>query len=126
MSIGTQSESRGECPVLISSRSTVPAGEAQILSEIQQVLDRRAALPHPPVTLAVSDAVALGIAGMFSSRTEHGQVLERLHRTGTVDSQELIEAAQFEQGYASAEGHAALHCLAGWVRKQVYNGSHAD
>jgi hypothetical protein len=122
MSIGTQSESRGERSVLISSRSTAPAGEAQILTEIQQVLDRRAALPHAPVTLAVSDAVALGIAGMFSSRTEHGQVLERLYRTGTVDSQELIEAAEFEQGYASAEGHAALYCLIGWARARVHSG----
>src|SRR5687767_4625301 len=100
MSTRTWSEPRGERPVLISSRSTAPAGEAQILTEIQQVLDRRGSLPHAPVTLTVSDAVALGIAGLFSNRTERGQVLERLYPTGSVDSQELIEAAQFEQGYA--------------------------
>jgi hypothetical protein len=28
-----------------------------------------------------------------------------------------------EQGYASAEGHGALHCLIGWVRTQVHKSS---
>jgi hypothetical protein len=77
-------------------------------------------MKHAPVTVAVSDAVALGIAALFSSRTESGQVLERFSRHGVVDSAELLEAATFEQGYASPEGHAALYCLIGWVRAQRY------
>ena len=106
--------------MLIGSRTIAPADEAQILTEIQQVLDRRGSMPHPPVNLAVSDAVAVGIAGMFGNRTEHGQVLERLYRTGSVDSDELIEAARFEQGYASAEGYAALRCLVLWVHHRTH------
>ncbi|TFV62316.1 UNVERIFIED_ORG: hypothetical protein E4P37_17410 [Bacillus sp. AZ43] len=108
--------------MLIGSRSTIPADEAQILGEVQQVLERRSAVPHAPVSLAVSDQVAVGIAGMFSNRTEHGQVLEKLYRTGSVDSDELIEAARFEQGYATPEGHAALYCLIGWARARVAAG----
>ncbi|WP_209305435.1 hypothetical protein [Blastococcus sp. CT_GayMR20] len=84
------------------------------------VLDRRAALKHPPVTLAVSDAVALGIAGIFRSPTPSGEVLGRFYRTGSVDSAQLIEAARTEQGYASPEGHAALYCLIGWVNAQLH------
>lgn len=56
---------------------------------------------------------------MFASRTPSGQVLERFYRTGTTDSDELIEAARTEQGYASAEGHALLYCLLGWVAARV-------
>ena len=36
------------------------------------------------------------------------------------DSEDLIEAAQLEQIFASPEGHAALYCLIGWVRAQVH------
>ncbi len=36
------------------------------------------------------------------------------------DSAQLIEAARTEQGYASAEGHAALYCLIGWVHGQLH------
>ena len=78
-------------------------------------------MKHAPVTVAVSDAVALGIAAIFSSPTDSGQVLERFYRRGAIDSNALLEAIQFEQGYASPEGHAALYCLAGWVRAQVHN-----
>jgi len=46
-------------------------------------------------------------------------VLDRFHRTGSADADELMEAARFEQGYASPEGHAALYCLIGWVRSRV-------
>jgi hypothetical protein len=106
--------------VLISCRATVPAGDAQILSEVQQVLERRGALPHAPVTMAVSDAVALGIASLFRSPTASGQVLGSFARTGKVDSDELIAAAESEQGYASAEGHAALYCLKVWARSKVF------
>jgi len=106
--------------VLIRSSTTARAGDDQVLREVQQVLDRRGAQAHPPVTLAVSDPVALAIAGMFRSSTEHGQVLDGLYRTGAADSHELIAAAEFERGYASAEEHAALFCLIGWVRAQVH------
>jgi hypothetical protein len=106
--------------VLISATSTTRAAQDQVGREVQQILDRRGALAHAPVTLAISDPVALAIAGMFSSSTEHGQVLDRLCRTGTADSHELIEAAEFERGYASAEGHAALFSLIGWARAKVH------
>jgi hypothetical protein len=89
------------------------------MAEMQQVLDRRGAMKHAPVTVAISDAVALGIAGQFSSNTLSGRVLERFYRTGSADSDDLIKAASMEQGFASAEGHAALYCLIGWVRSRV-------
>jgi hypothetical protein len=73
--------------------------------------------------MAVSDSAALGIAGTFSSQTPSGQVFERLYRKGSVDSDELIEAARVEQGYASPEGHAALYCLIGWARAQEARGT---
>ena len=106
--------------MLLSCRANSPAPESQIMAEMQQVLDRRGAMKHAPVTVAVSDAVALGIAAIFSSPTPAGQVMERFYRHGSTDSAELLEAVEFEQGYASAEGHAALYCLAGWVRAQVH------
>jgi hypothetical protein len=119
--MGTAMPSAWRVEVLLSCRATVPAPESQIMAEMQQVLDRRGAMKHAPVTVAVSDAVALGIAAIFSSPTPAGQVMERFYRRGAIDSQELLEAVQFEQGYASAEGHAALYCLAGWVRAQVHS-----
>jgi hypothetical protein len=106
--------------VIVSCRATTPAPDSQVVAEIGDVLDRRGALKHPPVTLAVSDPVALGIAGLLSSPTPAGLVLERFYRTGSIDSADLIEAARTEQGYASAEGHAALHCLIGWVHSRVH------
>lgn len=106
--------------MIVSCRATSPASDSQVIAEIDSVLERRGALKHPPVTLAVSDAVALGIAGLLRSPTPAGLVLERFYRTGTVDSADLIEAARTEQGYTSAEGHAALHCLIGWVHSRVH------
>ena len=112
--------------MLLSCRATSPAPDSQIMAEMQQVLDRRGSMKHAPVTLAVSDAVALGIAAIFSSPTASGQVMERFSRRGSTDSHELLEAVCFEQGYASAEGHAALHCLAGWVRAQMHARGEKD
>lgn len=106
----------------IMCRATVPATESQVVASVQETLDRRGSMAHAPVGLAVPDAVALGIAGFFTSRTDSGQVLERFHRGGDVDSAALLDAVAFEQGYASAEQHSALHCLAGWVHARV----HAD
>lgn len=97
-----------------------PASDLTVLGETAEVLAARSAMHAAPVTLAVSDRVALGIATMFRSPTPSGQVLDRFSRTGVADSTELLDAVQIEQGYASAEGHAVLHCLAGWVRKQLY------
>ena len=105
--------------MIINCRSRVPAPEDQIPAEVSQVLERRAALKHPPVSMAVSDPVALAIAGLFSSPTPSGEVLGRFYRHGTIDSAELLEAARTEQGYASPEGHAALYCLIGWVQARV-------
>ena len=109
--------------MIVRARLSAPAADDQMVAEVSQVLDRRGALKHPPVSLAVSDPVALAIAGVFRSPTPSGQVLERFFRQGSADSQELIEAAQTEQGHASAEGHAALYCLIGWVRAQVHKAS---
>ncbi len=106
--------------MLISCRATSGAPEGQVLTEVQTVLGRRAEMKHPPVSLAVSDSVALGIATIFASPSSTGQVLERFVRTGSADSNELLRAVQFEQGYASAEGYAALYCLVGWVKAQVH------
>jgi hypothetical protein len=100
-----------------------PASDLTVLAETAEVLAARSAVERAPVTLAVSDRVALGIATMFRSPTPSGQVLDRFSRTGTADSSELLEAIRTEQGYASAEAHAVLHCLAGWVRKQLYVAS---
>lgn len=113
--------SNGEKPsLIISCRLMSPAPESVVVREVVELLEKRGALTDPPVSMAVSDAVALGIAELFRSPTLAGQVMDRLVRTGSVDSEELIEAARFEQGYASAEGHAALHCLIGWVRSRVH------
>jgi hypothetical protein len=106
--------------VKVSCRATVPASDMQVAVEISDILDRRGALKHPAVTLTVSDAVALGIAGLMRSPTPASQVLDRFYRNGEIDSAELIEAAEIEQGYASPEGHAALYCLIGWVRGRMH------
>jgi hypothetical protein len=90
------------------------------MTEVQTVLGRRSEMKHAPVSLAVSDSVALGIAHVFSSTSQTGQVFERFVRTGSVDSNELLAAAKFEQGYASPEGYAALYCLTLWVKAQVH------
>jgi hypothetical protein len=109
--------------VILSCRSTVPAGDLVVAAEVSNVLERRGALKHPSVTVAVSDAVALGIAGLFRSPTPSGQVLERFYRSGSIDSVELLEAARAEQDFASPERHAALHCLIGWVHSRVHGRS---
>lgn len=106
--------------MIVTCRATMPAPELHIASEVSDILERRGALKHPPVSLAVSDAVALGIAYLFKSPTLSGQVLDRFARTGSIDSAELLEAARFEQQFASAEGHAALYCLVGWVHSRVH------
>jgi hypothetical protein len=111
--------------VLITCRATAPAADLQVASEVSEILDRRGALKHPSVTLAVSDAVALGIAGIFRSPTPSGLVFARFYRNGAIDSDELIEAARVEQGFASPEGHAALYCLIGWVRSRTHRAGAA-
>ena len=106
--------------MIVRCKNTSAAPDLHVVAEVAGVLERRAALKHPPVTLAVSDAVALGIAGILKSPTPSGQVLERFYRSGSIDSAELIAAARTEQGYASPEGHAALYCLIGWVHAQLH------
>lgn len=106
--------------MLLNCRTTTPAPDMVVAAEIAEVLERRGALKHPPVTIAISDAVALGIAGILKSPTPAGLVLGRFYRTGTIDSDELVQACRTEQGYASPEGHAALYCLIGWVQAQLY------
>ncbi len=98
----------------------VPATDDQVYSEVAQVLDRRAAMTHPPYSLTVSDSVALGIARLFRSASLSGEVLGRFASGRTVDSDELMEAARFEQGYASPEGYAALRCLVLWVHHKMH------
>ena len=110
--------------VIVSSRATGPAAEVQLTAEVGEILDRHGALKHPPATLTVSDSVALAIAGLFRSNSIPGRVFEKLHRTGTGDSNELLAAIQIEQSFASPEGHATLYCLALWVRAQVHRRKH--
>ena len=106
--------------MIVNCRASTPAGDLVVAAEVATVLERRGALKHPPVTLAVSDAVALGIAGVFRSETLAGQVLSRFYRNGSIDSAELLDAARTEQGFASPEGHAARYCLIGWVHSKVH------
>ncbi|TQN44293.1 hypothetical protein FHU33_3791 [Blastococcus colisei] len=106
--------------MIVSSKSTLHAGDLVVAAEVSDVLERRGALEDPPVSLAVSDAVALGIAGIFRSDSDSGRVMQRFYRSGSVDSDELIEAAQVEQVFASPEGHASLYCLIGWVRSRMF------
>ena len=109
--------------MIVRARVGAPASDDQMIAEVAQVLDRRGSMKHPPVSMAVSDRVAIAIAGVFRSATPSGQVLDRFFRHGSADSQELIEAARTEQGHASPEGHAALYCLVGWVRARVHGAS---
>lgn len=97
-----------------------PATDVQVYSEVAQLLDRRAAMKHPPYSLTVSDSVALGIARLFHSPSLAGEVLDRFAGGWAVDSDELVEAARFEQGYASPEGYAALRCLVLWVHNRTH------
>ena len=108
-----------ETPLKIAARG-LPATDVQVYSEVAQLLDRRAALKHPPFSLTVSDPVALGIARLFRSTSLSGEVLDRFAAGASVDSDELVEAARFEQGYASAEGYAALRCLVLWVHNRTH------
>jgi hypothetical protein len=109
--------------VIITCRATAPAADPEVVASVAEVLDRRAALRHPAVTLTVPDSVALGIAGLLRSETPSGQVLGRFFRSGRIDSAELIDAARTEQGYATPEAHAALHCLIGWVNGRIHRAS---
>ena len=84
----------------------MPAGDLVVAAEVSRVLERRGALKHPAVTLAVSDAVALGIAGIFRSKTDSGRVLDRFFRLGSVDSADLLEAARAAEIEAEAEAAA--------------------
>lgn len=105
--------------MIVRSSAGTPASESLVAREVSDLLERRAAMERPPESLAVSDAVALGIAAQFRSPTATGQVMDHFLRTGSIDSDELIRAARFEQGYATAEGHAALYCLIGWARSRA-------
>jgi hypothetical protein len=107
--------------MIVTSRAHSPAADLVVAAEVSHVLEQRAARKHPPVSMAVSDAVALGIAGIFRSETTSGRVLGRFYRSGAIDSAELLEAARTEQGFASPEGHAALYCLIGWVHSRVHH-----
>ena len=93
---------------------------AQVSSESARLPDRRAGMKPPPFSLTVSDSVALGIARVFRSTSLSGEVLDRFAAGRSVDSDELVEAARFEQGYASAEGYAALRCLVLWVHHRTH------
>jgi len=109
--------------VIVKARIASPGLDGQVAAEVAQVLDRRGAQQHPPVSLAVSDAIALAIAGIFRNAAQSGQVLDRFYRTGVAESGDLIEAARMEQVFASPEGHAVLPCLIGGVRAEVHAGA---
>jgi hypothetical protein len=111
--------------LIVNCTATTAASESRVAAEVSDVLQRRSALTRPPVTLAVSDAAALGIAAAFSSPTPSGRIFERFYRTGSGDSAELFEAARTEQGFASPEGHAALYCLMCWIRSRLHRAQEA-
>jgi hypothetical protein len=115
-------EGRGN-QVIVSCNATSAASDGRIFAEVGDLLKKRTALSNPPITLTISNAVARGIAALFSSATPSGQVLEQFSRRGAMDSDQLVESARTEQDYASPEGHAALHCLIGWVHGQVHSHS---
>jgi hypothetical protein len=106
--------------VIITCSVAVPAQDERVAREVSALLGRRAAEASPPASMVVSDAVALGIAGSFSSATPSGQVMESFHRTGRTDVDALIRAARFEQDFASAEQHAALYCLILWAHSRAH------
>jgi hypothetical protein len=108
--------------LLIRCTAGSPAPDSLVAREVTAVLARRAAMDNPPDSIAVSDAVALGIAASYRSPTATGQVMNYFMRTGRIDSDELIQAARFEQGYATPEGHAALYCLVIWARSRALRG----
>jgi hypothetical protein len=101
--------------LIIRCPATRAASAAEVAREVSAVLRRRGELPDPPVWMTVSDTVALGIADLLRGPTATGQVMDYFVRTRVIEGRELTQAAQFEQGYATAEGHAALHCLLGWI-----------
>ena len=107
--------------VIVRCRAKGAAPAQQVLTEIGRVLDRRSTYEHPPVTIHVSDAVALAIATSFAGATPSGLVMERFSRRRMGDDDALIAAARTEQGFATPEGHAALHCLIGWVQGRRYH-----
>ena len=111
--------------MIVTCTARSPASDAEVLANVADVLDRRAAVKHPAVTLTVTDPVALGIAALLHSPTPSGQVLERFYRSGKAHSAELIEAARTEQAFAGPEAHAALYCLIGWVRGRVHRAEAA-
>lgn len=106
--------------MIVTCTARTPASDAEVLANVADVLDRRAALKHPAVTLTVTDAVALGIAALLRSTTPSGKVLERFFRSGKADSSELVEACRTEQAHVGPEAHAALYCLIGWVRGRMH------
>ena len=106
--------------MIITCRTTASADDHEVARNVTAVLRERGSMANPPVTLTISDQVALGIADIFRSPTPSGVVFDRFRRTGVIDSDELIDVARIEQGYASPEGHAALYCLIGWVNARVY------
>ena len=95
----------------------------EVARSVTSVLHERGLLSNPPITLTISDSVALGIVDLFRSPTPSGLVFDRFRRTGVIDSEQLVEAARTEQQYASPEGHAALYCLVGWAQARVYAAS---
>jgi hypothetical protein len=105
--------------VIVTCKASRPATDLQVAVSVSEILQQRAAMAHPPVSLVIPDDVALGIADIFRSPTPSGVVFDRFRRTGAIDAAELIHAAETEQGYASPEGHAALYCLIGWVRARI-------
>lgn len=109
--------------MIITCRGPVPATDAQLAANVSDVLRRRAAVPNPPLSLVVTDAVALGIAHQFHGPTPAGRLMERFRRGDAVESDDLIEAAEQEKSFTTPEGYAALHCLITWVHGRVQRSS---
>lgn len=76
---------RNEPPGLITCLAATPASDSQTAASVTGILDRRAALPHPPASMAIPDNVALAIAVQFTSATRSSQTLERFSTGKTSD-----------------------------------------
>ena len=90
--------------MLIRSTARTPATDNPVAREVPALLAWPAAKTHPPITLADSEAAAVGTAGPFRSPAATDQVMDSFTRNGTIDSDELIQAAQLSRAMPPPRG----------------------
>ncbi len=102
--------------MIVSSGARLPAKPDAMRRDVADVLRRRAEQPAPPATLIIRDSSALTIACFFISASRHGRVFEQLARTGSVDADALVAAAEFERSFAPLSDYGMLRCLITWAQ----------